>query len=117
MSNPQLLSVLKTMGFSNNEIRKITAAAESAEIDSIRATRGDLTELPTPMACASRSARHAALLRQLDSTIFHCSACTYRLPKDQPVDLLQVERAIRNADIPTRAAIKSGLRELGLIAA
>jgi hypothetical protein len=116
MSDQQLLSLLRGLGYSATAIKAISAAAEAVEIESISSRRGDLTQLISPVQAASQSARHAAQLRKFDQTIFHASGCKWRLPTDGSlVDELELNRAIANAAIDSRAAIRAGLYELGLI--
>jgi hypothetical protein len=117
MTNHNLIDVLKSLNYNDSSIKKIVAAAEAAEMESVRASRGDMTELLSPLQVAAQGPRHAAQLRQLDSAIFHASGAKYRLPKDRPVDINEVEAAIRGASITSRMNIKSSLHALKLIAA
>jgi hypothetical protein len=118
MSDQALLNTLKALNYDNATIKAIMAAAETAEIERLQASRGDVTELLTPVQAASKSAKHAAQLRQLDRTIYNASGCRWHLPTDgSTVDLLELNRAIGNAPIDTRAAIRCGLHQLGLIPA
>ncbi len=116
--NHQLVELLKGLGYDNNVIRKIAEAADTTEIEALRASRDMMTQLLSPLQAAAQSRRHAALLCQLDGQIYHASGCKYRLPMDGThVNIHELDKAIRAADIDTRMRIKSGLRALGRITA
>lgn len=112
-----LADTLKVLGYDNESIRKITAAADAAEIQRVEASRAGLQELLTPIQCASQSPRIAAQVKRVDSEIYHASGCTWRLPTDgSHVNVHDVDKAIRNADIDSRMRIKSTLAGLKMIA-
>ncbi len=115
MSDQNLMNTLKALNYDNATIKKIMAAADSAELECIRATRGDMTEL-TPIKAAAISSRHRRILDQTLGLIRHLSAQTYDLPLDKPVSLPALNAALRNGNgSPTdRMAIKANLASLGL---
>ena len=118
MSDQNLFQVLKTLGYRNDSIRAITAAAEgaeAAEIGKMQAERDRSMTPLTPIAAAAQSPRHAAMLRQTLGIIRHASRHMYELPLDRPVNLNEVSAAIRGGSIENRMAIKGNLAQLGLV--
>jgi hypothetical protein len=112
----RLTTILKSIGgYSNAEIKTIASTAEGVELERIQASRGNLTELKTPLQCAAESPKNARLLREVATMIRHMSAQRYSLPMDKPVDLDAISQAIRGADVVSRCAVKSKLHELGLV--
>lgn len=117
-SDQQLLSLMKTLGFSNDATRAALAAVESVEkqrLERIQA-EADTSGLITAMQAASKSQRHAAQLHRLDGVIYSACGCKYRLPKDRVVNPIELDRALAGADTMTRMAVKGELHQLGMLA-
>ncbi len=115
-SHDSLINVARTLGYTQDQIKEVTSALNTGAAILASADRERMTQLVSPVQAGSQSARHAAQLRKLDQTIYHASGCKWRLPTDGSlVDELELNRAIANAALDTRSAIRAGLYELSLI--
>jgi len=117
MSDQQLLTFLKTLGYSNSAITSIMAGAESAEqAEAIRAAadRRGMTQLTPVQACAGNPQK-LRLWVQTAGMIRHLSANKYTPREDQPIDVVELDSAIRGASPEQRIACKGALSQLGLI--
>jgi hypothetical protein len=95
-------------------LKKEGLIKDDSDAINARADRSGLTPL-TPMQAAAQSPEKHRVLQQTLGMIRHLSAGKFDLPLDRPVNIAEVNAAIRNADPERRIAVKSNLAQLGLI--
>lgn len=118
MNKPLSVELLKSLGYSTDDARRILSTASQIEAERIhaRSRYSEGHELPTPIQACSEDPVKQRIFTQARSIVRHLSGYTFDLDPAKPVNVYELNKAIRAASVEDRIGVKENLARLGLIA-